>query len=133
MQEAARGRGGGLEAVADAAVLQAWVERSRLEAEAGAAGERWPLTPAELRLLHRLPTHLSFREIADELYVSLNTVKTQTGSIYRKLGVSSRTEAVACARTAGLLGEGPGGPAAGPGSPGRGDAGAPGARQDGRR
>ncbi|MEZ5075458.1 MAG: LuxR C-terminal-related transcriptional regulator [Solirubrobacterales bacterium] len=124
---------GGLEAVADAAVLQAWVERSRLEAEAGAAGERWPLTPAELRLLHRLPTHLSFREIADELYVSLNTVKTQTGSIYRKLGVSSRTEAVACARTAGLLGEGPGGAAAGPGSPGRGDAGAPGARQDGRR
>ena len=61
------------------------------------------MSPAELRLLHFLPTHLSFREIAEELFVSANTVKTQARSIYRKLGVSSRAEAVACARTAGLL------------------------------
>lgn len=120
--------GRALSTVADASVLEAWLERSWLEADAaGDAGERWPLSPAELRLLHWLPTHLSFREIAEQLFVSLNTVKSQTGSIYRKLGVSSRTEAVACARTAGLLGEGPGGPGAGPGSPGRGDAGTPGA------
>jgi LuxR family maltose regulon positive regulatory protein len=71
---------------------------------AGAVAGRWPLTPAELRVLHLLPTHLSFREIADELFVSTNTIKTQARSIYRKLGVSSRREAVACARTAGLLG-----------------------------
>ena len=50
-----------------------------------------------------LPTHLSFREIADEHFVSANTVKTQARSIYRKLGVSSRAEAVACAQAAGLL------------------------------
>ena len=66
---------------------------------------RWPLSPAELRLLHFLPTHLTFREIADDLFVSANTVKTQARSIYRKLGVSSRAEAVDCARAAGLLDE----------------------------
>ncbi len=52
-----------------------------------------------------MPTHLSFREIADESFVSTNTVKTQARSIYSKLGVSSRAEAVACARTAGLIGD----------------------------
>jgi len=61
------------------------------------------LTTAELRLLHFLPTHLSFREIAGQLFVSTNTVKTQAQSIYRKLGVSSRAEAVACAEAAGLI------------------------------
>ena len=58
---------------------------------------------AELRLLHCLPTHLSFREIAEQLFVSTNTVKTQARSIYRKLGVSSRAEAVATAGAAGLI------------------------------
>jgi LuxR family maltose regulon positive regulatory protein len=52
------------------------------------------LTTAELRLLPLLPTHLSFREIAGQLYISPHTVKTQVTSIYRKLGVSSRSEAV---------------------------------------
>ena len=56
------------------------------------------LTPAELRLLPLLATHLSFREIADELGVSRNTVKTQAISIYRKLGVSGRSEAIAAAQ-----------------------------------
>jgi LuxR family transcriptional regulator, maltose regulon positive regulatory protein len=55
------------------------------------------LTHAELRLLPLLGTHLSFREIADQLEVSRNTVKTQAISIYRKLGVSGRSEAVAAA------------------------------------
>ena len=63
-----------------------------------------PLTPAELRLLPYLQTHLSMREIAERLYVSRNTVSSQVGSIYRKLGVSSRTEAVAQATAVGLLG-----------------------------
>jgi LuxR family maltose regulon positive regulatory protein len=53
------------------------------------------LTPAELRLLPVLATHLTFREIATELEVSRNTVKTQAISIYRKLGVSGRSEAIA--------------------------------------
>ena len=52
------------------------------------------LTTAELRLLPLLPTHLSIREIAERLFVSRSTAKTQTLSIYRKLGVSSRSEAI---------------------------------------
>jgi LuxR family maltose regulon positive regulatory protein len=53
-----------------------------------------PLTTAELRLLPLLATHLSFREMGRRLYVSQHTVKTQAMSIYRKLGVSSRGQAV---------------------------------------
>jgi LuxR family maltose regulon positive regulatory protein len=58
---------------------------------------RLGLTPAELRLLPLLATHLSFREIAERLAVSRNTVKTQAISIYRKLGVSGRSDAIAAA------------------------------------
>ena len=61
------------------------------------------LTAAELRVLRYLPTHLSLREIAEEFVVSTNTVKSQAQAIYRKLGASSRAEAVATARAAGLL------------------------------
>ncbi|WP_275407158.1 LuxR family transcriptional regulator [Cellulomonas chitinilytica] len=53
------------------------------------------LTPAEIRLLPLLSTHLTFPGIAERLGVSRNTVKTQAISAYRKLGVSSRSEAVA--------------------------------------
>jgi LuxR family maltose regulon positive regulatory protein len=60
------------------------------------------LTRAELRLLPLLATHLSFREIAEELHVSRNTIKTQAISVYRKLGVSSRSEAIAEAHRLGL-------------------------------
>ena len=63
-----------------------------------------PLTPAELRLLPYLQTHLTIREIAKRLFVSHNTVNSQVSSIYRKLGVSSRDEAVQRATAAGLLG-----------------------------
>src|SRR5262245_2975457 len=61
------------------------------------------LTRAELRLLPLLSTHLSFREIGERLHVSRNTVKTQAISVYRKLGVSSRSEAVAVAEDIGLV------------------------------
>ena len=61
------------------------------------------LTAAELRLLPLVSTHRSFPEIAAELFVSRNTVKSQILSIYRKLGVSSRSEAVGRARALGLL------------------------------
>jgi LuxR family maltose regulon positive regulatory protein len=50
-----------------------------------------------------LPTHLTLAEIADRLYVSRNTVKTQAIAVYRKLGMSSRAGAVAVARDAGVL------------------------------
>lgn len=53
------------------------------------------LTAAELRLIPLLPTHLSMREIGDRLHISRNTVKSELISLYRKLGVSSRSEAVA--------------------------------------
>jgi LuxR family maltose regulon positive regulatory protein len=62
------------------------------------------LTPAEARLLPLLTTHLSFREIGEQLFVSPHTVKTQAISIYRKLGVTSRGAAVEVARHLGLLG-----------------------------
>jgi LuxR family maltose regulon positive regulatory protein len=61
------------------------------------------LTPAESRLLPHLTTHLSFREIGEQLFVSHHTVKTQAISIYRKLGVTSRGAAVEVARRLGLL------------------------------
>ncbi len=63
-----------------------------------------PLTPAELRLLPYLQTHLTLREIGDRLFVSRNTVSSEVSSIYRKLGVSSRSDAVERATAIGLLG-----------------------------
>src|SRR5262245_31687944 len=66
---------------------------------------RWAasLTAAELRLLPLLATHLSFREIGERLFVSRNTVKTQAISVYRKFGVSSRSEAISRAVDLGLV------------------------------
>jgi LuxR family maltose regulon positive regulatory protein len=61
------------------------------------------LTAAELRLLPLLTTHLSFREIAERLYVSRNTVKSQAISVYRKLDASSRSEAIERALELGLV------------------------------
>jgi LuxR family transcriptional regulator, maltose regulon positive regulatory protein len=63
-----------------------------------------PLTPAELRLLPYLQTHLTADMIAKRLYVSIHTVKTEIKPIYRKLGVSSRDDAVRKATAMGLLG-----------------------------
>ena len=63
-----------------------------------------PLTSAELRLLPYLQTHLTIGEIGERLFVSRNTVSSQVASIYRKLGVSSRKEAVEQATVIGLLG-----------------------------
>ncbi len=68
------------------------------------------LTTAEFRVLAQLPTHRSLVEIGEHLYVSRNTVKSHTQSIYRKLGVSGRSEAVARADELGLL-DGPAGAA----------------------
>jgi LuxR family transcriptional regulator, maltose regulon positive regulatory protein len=62
-----------------------------------------PLTGRELTVLWLLPTQLSTREISRELSVSVTTVRSQVQAIYRKLGVSSRAEAVTQARQLGLL------------------------------
>ena len=61
------------------------------------------LTRSEARVLRYLPTNLSTPEIAAELYLSTNTVKTHQRHLYQKLGASSRTEAVERARALGLL------------------------------
>ncbi len=87
----------------DAIVLEAWIADVATQVEAVSASAIRGLTPAELRLLQFLPTHLSFPQIAAQVFVSPNTVKTQAQGVYRKLGVSSRSEAVQEARAAGLL------------------------------
>jgi LuxR family maltose regulon positive regulatory protein len=71
-------------------------------AQSGAIGAS-SLTVAELRLLPYLASHMTFNDIGDQLYISRNTVKTQSVAIYRKLGVSSRGQAVQRAREIGLL------------------------------
>jgi ATP/maltotriose-dependent transcriptional regulator MalT len=61
------------------------------------------LSERELAVLRLLGSKLSQREIAAELYVSFNTVKTRTRAIFRKLDAASRAEAVSRARELGLL------------------------------
>jgi LuxR family transcriptional regulator, maltose regulon positive regulatory protein len=61
------------------------------------------LTTAELRLLPMLATHLSFPQIGAKLFLSRHTVKSEATSMYRKLGVSSRANAVVRSRELGLL------------------------------
>ena len=73
-----------------------------VEEESGDA-LREPLSDRELAVLRLLPTELSQREIGSELYVSVNTVKTHVKSIFLKLRVASREEAVGRARELGLL------------------------------
>ena len=81
-------------------------ELRRVLAPTGASATvgRLPLTPAELRLLPYLQTHLTASGIAERLFVSSHTVKAEVKSIYRKLGVSSRHDAVQKATAIGLLG-----------------------------
>ena len=78
----------------DLGILAIQVEelRSKVDTSRGGTVGVSSLAPAELRLLPLLSTHLSFREIGERPYVSQHTVKTQAISIYRKLGVSSRSQ-----------------------------------------
>ena len=88
----------------EARVLRARLARQHGAGPPGASA----LTAAELRLLPLLATHLSFPEMAGEMSLSRHTIKSQAASIYRKLGVSSRSQAVAQAHDLGLLdGDGP--------------------------
>ena len=77
--------------------LRAELAQSRNSFAPGASA----LTAAELRLLPMLLTHLSFPQIAGEMFLSPNTVKSQAMSIYHKLGTSSRSEAVTRSRELG--------------------------------
>jgi LuxR family maltose regulon positive regulatory protein len=74
----------------------------------GARTPEWfieELTERELEVLEQLTTHLSYPEIADLLYVSVNTVKSHVKAIFRKLAVTRRTDAVRRALEFGLLSE----------------------------
>jgi LuxR family maltose regulon positive regulatory protein len=74
------------------------VERSRRTSAAPAL-----LTAAEMRVLHFMPSHLTYPQIGEHLFLSANTVKTHALSIYRKLDVTSRNAAVIRARELGLI------------------------------
>jgi LuxR family maltose regulon positive regulatory protein len=83
----------------EAEALWAQLSRERGSSVPGASA----LTAAELRLLPLLATHLSFPEIAQELFLSPSTIKSEAMAVYRKLGVSSRNQAVTRSRELGLL------------------------------
>jgi LuxR family transcriptional regulator, maltose regulon positive regulatory protein len=85
--------------VGEADALRAQLAGENGPSEAGASA----LTTAELRLLPLLSTHMSFPEIAAQLFLSPHTIKSQAVSIYRKLGASSRSQAVARSRELTLL------------------------------
>jgi LuxR family maltose regulon positive regulatory protein len=88
-------------ALADAAVR--WIEGTAGVVPVGAAPIE-PLSERERNVLGYLPSIMSNSDIAAELFVSVNTVKTHVRSIYRKLGVENRRAAVARARELGLFG-----------------------------
>ena len=90
----------GLGTLADEAkALRDRLARERRSSIAGSSA----LTAAELRILPMLSTHLSFPEIGKELFLSPHTIKWTMKSIYRKLGATTRNEAVTRARELGLL------------------------------
>jgi LuxR family transcriptional regulator, maltose regulon positive regulatory protein len=75
--------------------------RLATSAASGAAG--LPLTGSELAVLRFLPSHMTNQEIAEALFLSINTVKTHLRSAYRKLGVANRRQAIARGRRLDLL------------------------------
>ena len=95
-----------LHEIGDVPLAAGWIEDCHALAETFAISSLvgpTSLTTAELRVLRMLPTHLSFREMGIRLQVSSNTIKTHAHAVYRKLGASSRSEAVLEARRRGLV------------------------------
>lgn len=98
-----------LDRCADAGIAEAYLTRAESRHRVASPGrERTgvlvePLTDRELAVLRYLPSQLSLRDVASEVYVSLNTVKTHTSAIYRKLGVRDRKSAVQRARDLRIL------------------------------
>ena len=66
-------------------------------------GAAVPLTSSELAVLRFLPSHMTNQEIAEALFLSINTVKTHLRSVYRKLSVTTRRQAISRASRLGLL------------------------------
>jgi LuxR family maltose regulon positive regulatory protein len=103
-----------LDGAVDAGLITRWLEEAEAEQSAGGARGRGrfrangdapdgELTARELTVLRMLTGTGTLREIGSELFVSPNTLKTHCRTIYRKLGVASRAEAVARARERGLI------------------------------
>jgi LuxR family maltose regulon positive regulatory protein len=92
-----------LEGAADPGVLARLLAAARGGPGSQQRGDHDEISAAELRVLRLLPTRLTQREIGRELYVSFNTVKTHTRSLYRKLGADGRREAVVRARERRLI------------------------------
>jgi LuxR family transcriptional regulator, maltose regulon positive regulatory protein len=96
-----------LELFTDAGIMPALLaelrRRSQLQRRRRRAGPTTDISQAELAVLRLMAERKSRAGIAGELLISLNTVKTHTASIYRKLGVGSRTEAVVIAHERQLL------------------------------
>jgi LuxR family maltose regulon positive regulatory protein len=94
----------------DPGILNDRVARTRRRLEstprrptARTTGSREALSDAELSVLRLLASGLSQREIAGELHLSFNTIKTHARNIYRKLGVAERAQAVTRARELSLI------------------------------
>jgi LuxR family maltose regulon positive regulatory protein len=100
-------RGGTAHAGLIAEILNVLAGQKPGSSPAGPRHLREPLSHAEARVLRYLPTKLSVPEIADELYLSVNTVKTHMRHLYDKLGAHRRHEAVEQARALGLLAPSP--------------------------
>jgi LuxR family transcriptional regulator, maltose regulon positive regulatory protein len=79
------------------------VRQQRLAHRAQSGGLADPLTEAEIKVLRRLPQRLSYNDIATDLHLSLNTVKTHIRHSYMKLDVNSRSDAIKRAASLGLL------------------------------
>jgi|GEM_PF-3030844 len=89
--EHAQVAGDALQGYSDAGTLPARLQRLQARIR---RGQDYGLTPAELRLAPFLRTHLSLQDIADRLHLARPTVKTHVASIYGKLGVTGRSDAV---------------------------------------
>ena len=97
--EHAQVAGDALQGYPDAGTLPARLQRLHARIK---RGQDYGLTPAELRLVPFLRTHLSLQDIADRLHLARPTVKTHVASIYSKLGVTCRSDAVEIIEHAGL-------------------------------
>jgi LuxR family transcriptional regulator, maltose regulon positive regulatory protein len=87
-----------------AALISAGIKvRKRVTPASGQGKLPDPLTPAEVRVLEKLSQRLTYTEIAAELYLSLNTVKTHVRHAYMKLGATSRSSAIKRAAVLGIL------------------------------
>jgi LuxR family maltose regulon positive regulatory protein len=90
-----------------AEILSLLAGRTPAPPSAGLRPPLEPLSKSELRVLRYLPTNLSGADIAGELYISVNTVRTHMRHLYAKLGTHRRADTVACVRALGLLAPSP--------------------------